>query len=282
MAEYLIQDTTLTGIADAIRTKADKSGAIAVSNMASEILNIPSGTELNFKVVGGTSAPSNPTENTIWVNTPTTITGYCFASSIFNSTIPIRNGWVVILVDTSSPVEFNALKENCIKIYPISVVEYVDGAFVDRVAKSYQDGKWVDWITYLYNKGDLCTARTGGWSGSWTNANGCLSVTASGNSTKYVQTTVNKVALTAGDTLTVKYKVTQIDGLLQTSMRFGITSTKPASTSTSLPSFVNVVICDETKGQANLSIGSSGEYYVVITAPGANTTKTEVYEIIKD
>ena len=42
------------------------------------ILNLggSGGAPLNFKVVGGTSAPSNPTENTIWVNTDKKITGW--------------------------------------------------------------------------------------------------------------------------------------------------------------------------------------------------------------
>lgn len=36
------------------------------------------GNPLNFKVVGGTSAPANPAENIIWVNTGTAITGWHF------------------------------------------------------------------------------------------------------------------------------------------------------------------------------------------------------------
>lgn len=38
------------------------------------------GAPLNFKVVGGTSAPSNPKENTIWVNTDSAITGWHFGA----------------------------------------------------------------------------------------------------------------------------------------------------------------------------------------------------------
>lgn len=234
---------------------------------------------LNFKVVGGTTQPTNPTENTIWVNTSTTISSYVFAATAPSNP---TSGMVWIFTGTASAVEFNALKKSGLQVYPISAKQYVSGAWVDKTAKSYQGGKWAEWATYLYNKGDLCTARTGGWSGSWTNANGCLSVTASGTTTKYIHTTANKVKFTAGDTLIINYDVTQISGLLQTSMRFGITSTKPGGTATELPSFVGVVICDETKKQAVLSIETSGEYYVVITAPGATTTKTNVYEVITD
>ena len=37
-------------------------------------------TDLNFEVVGGTSAPTDPKENTIWMNTDTEITGYQFSA----------------------------------------------------------------------------------------------------------------------------------------------------------------------------------------------------------
>lgn len=43
MAEYLIQDTTLTGIAEAIRGKTGDTGAIAVNDMASKINSIVGG-----------------------------------------------------------------------------------------------------------------------------------------------------------------------------------------------------------------------------------------------
>lgn len=43
MAEYLIQDSTLTAIGDAIRDKTGITGSILVSNMASEIANIKIG-----------------------------------------------------------------------------------------------------------------------------------------------------------------------------------------------------------------------------------------------
>ena len=35
---------------------------------------------LNFKVVGGTTQPTNPKENTIWVNTNTDITSWVFSA----------------------------------------------------------------------------------------------------------------------------------------------------------------------------------------------------------
>lgn len=119
---------------------------------------------LNFQVIGGTTAPSNPKENMIWVNTSTKITSY-----IFSATQPTGSaGMVWIITGTSSPAEFNALKKNGIQVYPLSAKQYVSGKWVDKTAKIYQGGAWKEWITYLYNKGDECTDLTGGWSATAT------------------------------------------------------------------------------------------------------------------
>ena len=72
-------------------------------------------------------------------------------------------GVVWISTGTSSPVEFNALKDHNITVCPISAKQYISNEWVDKTAKSYQNGEWVDWITYMYNKGDQCTDLTGGW-----------------------------------------------------------------------------------------------------------------------
>jgi hypothetical protein len=39
------------------------------------------GTELNFDIVGGTTEPTNPTENMIWVNTNVEIADYIFSAT---------------------------------------------------------------------------------------------------------------------------------------------------------------------------------------------------------
>lgn len=119
------------------------------------------GAPLNYKVVGGTSAPSNPKENTIWVNTSTAIKDYFFN--------PIQPGGVEgrvwIKIGTESSVAFNALKKNWLSVCPISAKQYVSGAWVDKTVKSYQGSKWVDWITdiYLYMNGTRYDDVTGGF-----------------------------------------------------------------------------------------------------------------------
>lgn len=104
---------------------------------------------LNFKVVGGTTQPSNPQTNTIWVNTSTAITDY-----VFSTTQPaVASGRVWISTGTESPSAFNALKKNTIQVYPLSAKQYVSGAWSDVVAMSYQNGEWVGWIRFVFANG---------------------------------------------------------------------------------------------------------------------------------
>lgn len=102
---------------------------------------------LNFKVVGGTAEPTNPKENTIWVNTDKKITGYYFSNKgVWN----MVEGDVWIVTGENSNVPFDALKKNGIRINPLTAKQYIDGAWVDKTAKSYQGGAWVEWLRYNY------------------------------------------------------------------------------------------------------------------------------------
>lgn len=121
------------------------------------------GAALNFRVVGGTTAPSNPSENCIWVNTSVPFTNWVFSA---DEPSPAEAGMVWIISGTSSQVAFNALKKNCIQVYPISAKQYVSGAWVDKTAKSYQNGAWADWYVWdgeLFDNGEQYEDVTGGW-----------------------------------------------------------------------------------------------------------------------
>lgn len=121
---------------------------------------------LNFKVVGGTSAPANPKENTIWVNTSVAVKAWGFVSQ--KPTLAGAEGAVYFVAETSTnnkTADFNALKKNSIWLNPIEAWQYVSGAWVSKTAKTYQNGKWVDWINYeyLYKDGNQYSNITGGW-----------------------------------------------------------------------------------------------------------------------
>lgn len=50
-------------------------------NLAAAIMSVTNDPVLNFEIVGGTAEPSNPKENTIWINTDTAITGWEFSAN---------------------------------------------------------------------------------------------------------------------------------------------------------------------------------------------------------
>lgn len=123
------------------------------------------GAGLNFKIVGNPQ-PSDPKENTIWVDTDEEITGWTFSANEPESPV---GGNVWITVGASSSAQFNAVKKNSIMVYPLSAKQYVSGAWVDKTVKSYQNGAWVDWwVGELYTSGNEWSGITGGWYGkSW-------------------------------------------------------------------------------------------------------------------
>lgn len=119
-------------------------------------------TSLNFKVVGGTSSPSNASENTIWVNTDEAITSW-----VISPVEPVSPEEGMVWIESgSSGVSFNALKKNGIMLYPLSAKQYVDGAWANKAALVNQDGKWSNFSSealYLYMQGDVFESVTGGY-----------------------------------------------------------------------------------------------------------------------
>lgn len=120
------------------------------------------GAGLNFKVIGGTTEPVSPSENTIWVNTDVTVSDWLFTA--VEPETPVE-GMIWFTVALESTVSFNALKKNGIILYPVSASQYVGGAWVDKVVKSYQEGAWIDWWIpgTLYDGGRDDEKTTGGW-----------------------------------------------------------------------------------------------------------------------
>lgn len=123
--------------------------------------NAGGGGGLNFSVVGGTTTPSSKKENLLWVNTASKITSYMFSATEPESP---TEGMVWIQVGTSSITEFNALKKNCIKVYPIAALQYIGGVWKSVESKCYQGGQWVEmWNGKLYWYGNKYEYAGGEW-----------------------------------------------------------------------------------------------------------------------
>lgn len=161
--EYFVNSADLTSVANAIRTKGETSEQLVFpSDFVTAIQAIKGGGDLNFEVVGNPK-PSNPKENTIWIDTNTEITGWSFSADA--PTGPV-SGMVWIESGGNGEIEFNALSDNCISVYPTAAYQYNGSAWEDRDAQIYQNGNWNDItsIEWLYRNGDQYTELTGGWS----------------------------------------------------------------------------------------------------------------------
>jgi hypothetical protein len=97
---------------------------------------------LAFRVLGGTSAPSSPKPNDIWVNTSEKITSYIFSATEPENPV---EGIVWFFTGTFSAVAFNALKKNNITVCPTGAKQFIGGAFVGVVAETYLNGAWKPW-----------------------------------------------------------------------------------------------------------------------------------------
>lgn len=99
------------------------------------------GAGLNFKVVGGTAFPASPSENTIWINTDSEITGY-----MFSATEPKNpsEGMVWITTGAFSLVAFSLTKKNPIMVYPLASYQRIGGEWVIVEGRIYQGGLWVE------------------------------------------------------------------------------------------------------------------------------------------
>lgn len=118
---------------------------------------------LNFRVIGSLVQPAAPKENTIWVNTDTTITSWVFAPEA--PTNP-EGGMIFFKTDKTSPVGFNALRKNEITVLPTSAQQYIGGQWKNMEAHAYIGGTWVQfsWTrVYLYKPGQKEVFSAVGW-----------------------------------------------------------------------------------------------------------------------
>lgn len=232
------------------------------------------GTALNFSVVGGTTKPTNPKENTIWINTGTSITSW-----VFSPTAPASPaaGMVWIATATASSAAFNALKKNTLQVLPQEAKQYVSGAWVSKAATTYQSGAWKSWTVSLYESGNEFDEVTGGWvakkgsGGVVTFGSTALTLTYTGDSERTAAAhTAQKVRIT-GNKLYCKVNITANGQFFE----FGTASSITSSETISFGS--KTTIESGKTGSMTVTIDTSGavgkEYYIIARTYGATTAK---------
>ncbi len=209
---------------------------------------------LNYKVVGGTSAPASPRENMFWVNTSNDITDHVFSAE----EPAMAEGRVWFQTGTVSVVKFNALKKNNVTVYPVSAKQCVSNAWVNMAFKAYIGGAWKEPYFYLFADGDQYEAVTGGWT-NVASGSDTLTVHYSAEQeygAEVTSSTVDAMDITAYKQLTVK-----VASYTET---FTV-SVKDASGSVVATASAAAV------GNVVVDVSSlSGEYYVELKATAAD------------
>ena len=138
------------------------------------IISLGGNSNLNYKIVGGTTQPTDPSENTIWVNTNIEISthGFDFENPFTGENI--ANGTVWFKTSNSGDVSLKLFKKDECLVYLKSCQQYVNGVWSEKTTLIYQDGKWkiVAGISfYLFNGTTDVTDVSGSWS-KWSGASG--------------------------------------------------------------------------------------------------------------
>lgn len=111
-------------------------------------------------VVTGTTQPSSAKENTVWINTNATVTGWVMQ---YNEPSSPTQGLAWIRTSSYSDGAMNLSKDSVAMIYIVGVRIYLSGTWVTAGALVYSNGAWHTTRVYMYDNGDECSALTGGW-----------------------------------------------------------------------------------------------------------------------
>ena len=130
--------------------------------------NAGNGGSVNVSVVGAATRPTNPKNNTIWVETSTAITGWEIGYK--HPAAPAEGNVFILANGASSVADFEITgssgraRNQVVKISPAYAYQYINGAWVNKVAKLYVNDGWLDTLTILYDRGTYGGNFAHGWS----------------------------------------------------------------------------------------------------------------------
>lgn len=267
MSEYLVNSGDLVSVADAIRTKGETTEQLAFPDgFVTAIQDISTGAALNFQVVGGTTDPESPTENTIWVNTDQAITSWVFSHNQPDSP---SEGMVWITVDTESDASFDALMDNTLMVYPVLCKHYISGEWERNEAHIFKNSAWVQFSTialYIFESGrgalvELTTSAQKNASVTISNDSIACSYTSSPGYHIVTIKTVNTIDVSNFKTLNIEANITGVNGANDENTRIGRFGLYNGSSLIADKNFA----ADNALVKYTLDISSiTGSYYVLI------------------
>lgn len=103
---------------------------------------------LNLTVVGGTTEPTNPAENTIWVNTDENFNQWTLSTEEPEEYV---EGDLWIATQNSSVLAFDIIEDNNIIVYPTNAYQRVGDAWEKIPMAVYKNGEWLTGDLVLYD-----------------------------------------------------------------------------------------------------------------------------------
>lgn len=260
-----------------------------IDDLPTLIAAIPTGgSSLSFTVVGGTTRPSSPAENTIWVDTDETITGVTM-SAVSPSALADGEVWIRLMDSGSASV--SVISGASIIVKAGTVVQNVSGVLVGRNAQIYQDGAWADMVGWAYYHGEKFTTFTGGFKFT-KNSNGAYTDNSANGGYMYLYDNGSSNAR-----FSTVYSVNQISAGMRFSrlhakvipkrtntgiIRIAATTQNTVTTtlrglSSTLASKEYEVFDANVEMEISVDVSYTGSYYIAIQAQGGS--RPEIYEI---
>lgn len=235
---------------------------------------------LNLKVTAYSELPETGKENEIAVITDTPMTGYVMQAEQPTGT----EGLVWIQVGDSSTAPIWVDKKQTVQIYPITVSQYIGGAWASVTAYATNNGVWNDFTRlYVYKAGNTYESLTGGWTGNNITFNS-IYITFGGtippNVNWYCRTT-NKILVRDKKTLVFDLDVSELGNTAVIScLRVGLSeSTNPSSSTNNYVAYMNIPVQSfGTLPRQELELdvsGLTGEYYPIIYIRNGNASGSE-------
>lgn len=246
------QSNAATGNADADLTAA----------VGSLIAGFDQGSDgLNYRIIGGTTQPASPAENTIWVSTGTDIAGYVLTPE---APADLYAGLLWVKTGSAGMASFNALKNNMLQVSVSDCKQYLSEKLSPMDGYIYQNGEWIRissvWDGTLFDAGNQYEEYTGGWKHSSVSSIGTTISGYSGSTTSWgsYAYTVNPIDLTDWNTINVNFTAASNNGgsiVANTVAGLG--------TAGSMPGFIKIT----AQGVGTLDISHlSGEHYILLAA----------------
>lgn len=286
--EISYNNSTIVTMNDSGTEVLETNGKVCADDIT--IAYTKSGSSLNFTVVGGTTRPNSPAENTIWINTPKTITGVTM-SAVSPSTLADGEVWIRLMDSGSASV--SVISDANIIVKAGTVVQNISGAFIvlaGRNAQIYQDGVWVDMVNWAYHNGNKFTTFTGGFTFT-KNSNGAYTDNSTNGGYMYLYDTGGTAAR-----FSTVYSVNQISDIKFSRLHakvipkrtntgiIRIAATTQNTVTTTLRGLSSTLASEEyevfdanVEMEISVDVSSIGSYYIAIQAQ--NGSRPEIHEI---